>query len=538
MNATVQTSPPKFLYGAAVQGIQDFIFRTNDLKDIVGASEIVEEVCTSAFKELLGDEFCEEDVVVMAAGNIKYAFRDEALCRKAVREFPRKVMEMAPGITLSEAVVPYGANYAATVQELERRLRIQRNRPFRSPTLGSIGVLHARKTGAPVVAVVGDEYLDESTLKKVSKCEEAQMEGDRKGDATLKLSRKMFGDGVTAHEVAFNISDICDRNNWIAVVHADGNGLGQVVQRVGGDAKKFREFSKQLDVATTTAARNAYLRLCLPMEQGKPIPIRPIVLNGDDLTLVCRADLAVELVKCYLDEFELATGRDLTDQSPECAKALHEIMKEYQVFANGKNYLTACAGISFIKSSYPFYYGYNLAETLCGRAKKESKEISGGMEKLPPSSLFFHKVQSSFIEDFAEIKRKELTMGDVTLDFGPYYLSIQDVKDLLGDNCFVFKGTQRRSIKYLQGCVDKLDATDAGRALKSNLRDWLTILSSQNGAAQQRGERIISQVKDADLQKWAREVLRLKRTPIYDILSLYSIQHTETINKETSHESK
>jgi hypothetical protein len=33
-------------------------------------------------------------------------------------------------------------------------------------------------------------------------------------------------------------------------------------------------------------------------------------------------------------------------------------------------------------------------------------------------------------------------------------------------------------------------------------------------------------------------VLRLKRTPIYDILSLYSIQHTETINKETSHESK
>lgn len=28
----------KFLYGAAVQGIQNFIFQTNSLKEIIGAS--------------------------------------------------------------------------------------------------------------------------------------------------------------------------------------------------------------------------------------------------------------------------------------------------------------------------------------------------------------------------------------------------------------------------------------------------------------------------------------------------------------------
>ena len=32
----------KFLYGASVQGFQRFIFQTNELKDIVGASELVE----------------------------------------------------------------------------------------------------------------------------------------------------------------------------------------------------------------------------------------------------------------------------------------------------------------------------------------------------------------------------------------------------------------------------------------------------------------------------------------------------------------
>ena len=35
---------PKFLYGAAVQGIQSFIFQTNALKEIAGASELVEQI--------------------------------------------------------------------------------------------------------------------------------------------------------------------------------------------------------------------------------------------------------------------------------------------------------------------------------------------------------------------------------------------------------------------------------------------------------------------------------------------------------------
>ena len=34
----------KYIYGASIQGIQSFIFQTNELKDIVGASELVENI--------------------------------------------------------------------------------------------------------------------------------------------------------------------------------------------------------------------------------------------------------------------------------------------------------------------------------------------------------------------------------------------------------------------------------------------------------------------------------------------------------------
>jgi hypothetical protein len=43
----------KYLYGASIQGIQEFIFATNRLKEIIGASELVESISTELFKEIL-----------------------------------------------------------------------------------------------------------------------------------------------------------------------------------------------------------------------------------------------------------------------------------------------------------------------------------------------------------------------------------------------------------------------------------------------------------------------------------------------------
>src|SRR5690554_11106 len=117
----------KFLYGAAVQGIQGFIFQTNALMEISGASELVEQICTSQFANAIG---CNEEVlakdqnaIVTAAGNIKYVFEDELKLKELIRKFPMKVMEFAPGITISQAVVKIedGKISKGHIDELERR---------------------------------------------------------------------------------------------------------------------------------------------------------------------------------------------------------------------------------------------------------------------------------------------------------------------------------------------------------------------------------------------------------------------------------
>ena len=41
----------KWLYGASVQGIQGYIFQTSKLKDVIGASELVKDLCETDFKK-------------------------------------------------------------------------------------------------------------------------------------------------------------------------------------------------------------------------------------------------------------------------------------------------------------------------------------------------------------------------------------------------------------------------------------------------------------------------------------------------------
>lgn len=494
----------KYLYGAAVQGIQNFIFQTNKLKDIAGASELVEKICTESFNDFAKGN--DSNTILRAAGNIKHLFDSKEDCCDAVREFPKKVVEMAPGITISQAVVQLGDSddMSLAIDKLESRLRAQRNKPIRPINLGFTGVLRSRSTGLPAVKIDKDEdgkdeFLDAATLNK------------RDASKTRSLSSKAFGFAIGEKQVAYDVSEITGKNDWIAVIHADGNGLGQVVQKVGKKTDEFKAFSQALDEATVGAAVDAFndlkdKRYFDVNDKSRPIPIRPVVLGGDDFTVICRADFAVEYVEKFLEAFEKRTGEGV----------VADLLKKNGVFENGDK-LTACAGIAFVKSSYPFYYAYDLAEALCSQAKKDAKKPENP-RYLAPSCLMFHKVQSSFVESFDEIKQKELTpCKGVSFAFGPYYLEDVD---------------SRWTVEKLLESAKKLDSEE-GNAVKSNVRQWLTLMNSSKDAAVQKANRLTSLLGNNELNSLAEELVDdskavvrdgVQHYPAYDVLSIHSVQ--------------
>ena len=97
----------KYLYGASVQGIQGFIFETNKLAEIVGASEMIEKICTEWFRDYIDDDKkkIDEKILLSAAGNIKITSETKEDLKRMVREFHKRDKEDAHGITNSQAVV-------------------------------------------------------------------------------------------------------------------------------------------------------------------------------------------------------------------------------------------------------------------------------------------------------------------------------------------------------------------------------------------------------------------------------------------------
>ncbi|SDA64298.1 hypothetical protein SAMN03080617_01509 [Algoriphagus alkaliphilus] len=422
----------RYLYGASIQGIQSFIFQTNKLKEIVGGSELVEEICTEMFYDFIGSDEYDENIILSAAGNIKY-IADQEVCKKLIKGFTKKVLSKAPGVTVSQAVVKIDENIplSETINQLEEKLKTERNKPNMPLEIGFMGLERARRTGGVAVEFKKRksklEAFCESTIKKDKAV-------DQKSDLTnesshTRLFRKISGLTEKPKEITLEIEEICKghSNSWIAVVHADGNGLGNILRVMGEKLKNsefekskaaFRKFSLALDHATQAAAQSAFWKVFSKADaftSDNKHPIRPIICGGDDITFIIRADLALEFTEFFLREFEKKTKDEF------------KVLEEFGI-TEFKEGITACAGIAYIKESYPLHYALNLSESLCKDAKNLVKEGHPKRDNgIPESALAFYKVQESFTDKLSILQERTLQAINEgkKLDyyFGPYLLN-------------------------------------------------------------------------------------------------------------------
>ncbi len=484
-----------YLYGASVQGIQGFIFETDKLKEMIGASEIVNQICEVEYKKLYKGK--ETNVYLSAAGNLRIAAENEDEIKELVLKFPKLVQEMAPGITLSQAVVKYEGSLEKThMDKLEDRLKVQRNKSLRPAILGLTATERSRRTGKPASERENGELLDKGTLGKISKI----------GAANKRLVADI-GAPLRIENVPFDFEHF--NSSWLAVIHADGNGLGKIIQSLGEKVKDnlqkaYSVFSKALDESTKAAVKKAF-STTVKKGRGDKYPFRPIIIGGDDLTVICRADQALQFTSEYLKAFQEETKKNLV------------FLKNRFGIDGYEGGLTAAAGISFVKKSYPFHYAYNLAEKLCSDAKKASERKF--------NAIAFHKIMSSFVEDYEKIVERELTAkaSGVSFKFGPYVIEDKDAMP---------------NIHNLIAAAEILDGT---KGIKSGLRRWLTELHENKESADLLLSRINQIAKQREKSKLDEELKKLNvslnnliknggkidSSPVYDILSILSFKGDE-----------
>jgi len=263
-----------YLYGASLQGIQSFIFETNKLKEIIGASEMIEQLCSSQFMKKY--DIPDHNFIIKAAGNIKCIIRDKAKIQNIVKTWPKFVSNRAPGLFFSQAMIEYdGELKKEYLDELERKLIVTKNKSSLTTSLSPMAAIRSRRTGKPAV-----DWLDSIKKNKQTPRDATSKAKQIAGaiDAPQRLMDKCFDipEQKKTSLYPFDVTDMLLENEstgWLAVIHADGNSLGNKIQQMIRQLNKqhkdvkghFKIFSEQLDKSTINATKYAIKQVVMPV---------------------------------------------------------------------------------------------------------------------------------------------------------------------------------------------------------------------------------------------------------------------------------
>jgi hypothetical protein len=436
-----------FLVIMETSGNQRYIFSTNKLRENVGASELTYQSCTGwvaeavlsrpntgicarQSKDLLRG-LCDPsvnppiesnssenavEVVLAVSGKAYILTKKEEDARCLIGDVTERALREAPGLDIAGAYVEFDWNGNAHIHDVIKNAYLRLSQ-VRSHLPGP----EAWFLRIPLVDVCATSGLPASHTIKVA--------GEPRRVSSVTKAKRDVYDGARGRLKELLLSDNREfppdpdkmtqgrEGEWLAVIHADGNGLGQVFldfkEKVGDACTNrdyidtLRNFSIALDRCTVAACRTALdgispEKWVVNGDTRSVVPVLPLVLGGDDLTVICRGKHALRFVTAYLKAFS------------ENTKSCQEIRR---ILPDG---ISSCAGVAVVKPHFPFSTAYDLAESLLKSAKVVKKRYSG--QSMPPSAFDFYVLYDSSFIDFEYIREQLEVDGHGTRLYGGPYL--------------------------------------------------------------------------------------------------------------------
>lgn len=430
-------------------GNQPYVFSTNKRRENVGASELIDSVARVWLKDWMKSHssVTDQHVLVAASGKILLIAPDQATAKNLVRFITQQALRKAPGLDVCGVIRPIGEGSNA---EMDAVTAVHRDFPaVRNARPGP----DERYLRLPVVAECESSGLPANTLRRESsdspyrprsaasaaRMDAANRAYDRFGrllglDAMLA---PMLREGAINERAIKRIMDhLAERAEWVAVIHADGNSLGKVFLSlgdnnvVGGDSSRYREVSRGFSDAVQRASEWAFARALSSIKpslrlggseeaegESRVHAFLPLIVGGDDLTVVCDAQHALPFTHAYLQAFESFALHDHCDEPGDAERAslIRDVLAGVPDAVAGSDFLTACAGVAIVKRHFPFSAAYTLCSELTDRAKmvKRSVLTDGGVS-VPCSAIDFHVLYDSSDASLDRIRRGlHASAGDV-----------------------------------------------------------------------------------------------------------------------------
>ncbi|UUO15807.1 Cas10/Cmr2 second palm domain-containing protein [Dolichospermum heterosporum] len=422
-------------------GIQKYIFGSNRLKENVGASYLVKlatgdwitehnwindclrklgnvhipDVASNQLEPRINqDSEIIAELIYFGGGNTFLLFKDteENYAKQFTKLLTKKILVEAPGLNVVIAHQPFEWNGKKLLRDvikydlIKGKLDIQKRKPRSSnPLLGLSVTAACVSTG-----LVGVETREVDSITRTLSREAISKLDIADPNANNYLKKILFDENKIRkrneqYDIPYDVDDLGRSENessYMAVVHIDGNQMGKRFENyaeIQSDNPNFIIAMRELSWGVSKASQNALEAVSQAVinliNEGKfkiknnYLPFRPIVYGGDDVTFVCDGRLGLSLAVKFLEKFEEFT-QDLPSK-------------------NGKEKVTACAGIAIVKTHYPFSKAYDLSESLCSNAKKFVREETHNYSGQQPifSALDWHIASSSLLGNIGEIRERE-----------------------------------------------------------------------------------------------------------------------------------
>ena len=406
------------------RSIQRYIFSGNRLITNIGASYIVERlfedvllgqvavksryglesVDAASWKERQGEtaasSFSSDCYVAYIGGGnalllFQEAFKD--VRQAIVTDFTKRLLVMYPGLRTGAAIgeidLASPQSFQTGLSTMYKTLKDNQNTVF--------PIVNVPYTGLTIPCEVNGEAANFYDTKHLISREGPRFfsqEVRAKAEAAKKANEalhRQFADVVGAYQFPRELELLgqTEKENDIAIVHIDGNQMGKKFSacRTLGERSAL---SQKIKDNTVLAFRKLLKSIVREYESyagtlalsGTYLPIRPLILGGDDITFICAAPVAVAYARRFIT-----------------------YLQDGDVYS-----MDSCGGIAILPTAYPFFRGYELAEQLCSEAKKKSRRREG------TSWIDFAVLHGEQEPELAQIRRNEYTGVLGNMHFGPY----------------------------------------------------------------------------------------------------------------------
>lgn len=530
---------------------QHYIFRSNKLKENIGASMIIRLLTEQPYelfkREEWGFDVPQAELSISGGGNGVYVFDTDEKATAFANALSLGVLRHLPGVELFlvKQTMDWDHDQLYTTKDDKGRTVIegvldkmrsrlaekknQRRYAVRQLTWG----IHRPCSDSGLPANVWDKTTETPRARElVVKAEYGRDARDE--EYVQRFLSRLSVKAINGQAFQFLDQEHLEKTlgngkgakNYVAVVHIDGNAMGvkvgaflqQGFKSNDEYVQEYQKFTQKIDQAYTNAFRSMIEHVmsdyanwskkiygdsekdCL--SYAHIVPLRPIIASGDDICFLSFGQLGIELARVFIQYLQ----------------------KESLPIGDTSLPFEACAGVAIVRRKFPFWLAYELADRLCSNAKRRLKEDGDywkektGQESYDISLIDWELVKSGDMDLNLSVRRERTFRnkdGSWLLN-RPYYLARDSIGAQHPSN---YMSAFLHALKTVTRSNEKTDGKDKLPAFPRS--KWKELLGVYHRGIEDTQQWVIQNRFDLGLKLFLKgEPLKEKTAYFYDALEV------------------